>query len=105
MNQDKERAAIDTSHARVARLKAEIEETCRNPEGVSNGEVVKAIAYYMVEADADLEGSFREFDRMLEDKTTERVSRLRYEIMQVGKDLEAALKAVEILLAKCGGPV
>jgi molecular chaperone GrpE (heat shock protein) len=100
-----ETTAIDTFHARVARLKAEIEETCRNPEGASNGEIIKAIVYYMVEADADLEGSFREFDRMLEDKTTERVSRLRYEIAQVGKNLEAALKAVEILLTKSGGPI
>lgn len=60
--------------------------------------IMKGIAYYLLEAHFNLEGTFREYDRLLDDRNMEKASRLKTEIAQVRQDLKVATEILEKLL-------
>jgi hypothetical protein len=60
--------------------------------------VLKEIAYYMLEANTDIEASFREFDRLLDDHNAEKASRLITQMRITRLSLATAVKKVYSLL-------
>jgi hypothetical protein len=84
----------------MAHLRAEVRETCEDLEGSTEEEISKAVAFYLLEADVDLEGTFRAFDRLLDDKNLEKAGRLETEIAQTCDDLNGAALVLKGLLRK-----